>query len=264
LAGLFLGWAGTTGVVTKVALKLFPNRPLSDVGIFVLEDPEKAPDVIARITGVGLAEDVTAWMTPKPDWAKGFIHINSIWTADTPEELVWKRNLIRSALRTYMDEKSGGFMVLPPPMKKRFLEAPSTTLTQFADVRKGGGFEYVGAIMPIEKFPEAYHEGLRVAEECGTSYSTGARVVGQGHCMMFFWAYAFNRADETDVKRAQNALEETNRAALDLGGIPWKAEAPAQAEILKRTDPATVELMKRVRAALDPAGIMNPGNWEAS
>ena len=94
-------------------------------------------------------------------------------------------------------------------MKKPFLEAPSTTLTRFADVRKGGGFEYVGAIMPIEKFPAAYREGLRVAEECGTSYSTGARVVGQGHCMMFFWAYAFNRADEGQLNHTFFLRHET-------------------------------------------------------
>ena len=264
LAGLFLGWAGTTGVVTRLAIKLFPNRALNDVGIFVVEDPELAPMIINRVTGVGLAEDVTAWMSPKPDWARGFIHINVNWSADTKEELIWKRNLIRASLREYIDKKIGGFMMMPPMMKKPFMEAPSTTLARFADVRKGGGFEYVGAIMPVELFPQAYRAGLEIAETHGTTYSTGIRVVGQGHSMMFFWAYPFNRADEADVKRAQAALEATNQAALDMGGVPWKSEAPAQQQIISRMDPNTYALMTRLRKVLDPQGIMNPGNWEAA
>ncbi|MCI0481940.1 MAG: FAD-binding oxidoreductase, partial [Candidatus Dadabacteria bacterium] len=71
-------------------------------------------------------------------------------------------------------------------------------------------------------------------------------------------------ADPADVKRAQKALEDTNEAALEIGGIPWKAEVPAQQGIIKRMDPNTYELMGRIRKTLDPNGIMNPGNWEVS
>jgi FAD/FMN-containing dehydrogenase len=262
LAGLFLGWSGTTGIVTKLAIKLFPNRALGDVGVFVTEDAELVPDILHRVTSAQVAEDVTAWMMAKPEWARGFQHINVNFSADTKEELSWRWRLIRASVKKYIDEKVGGFMMLPPPMKKSFLEAPSTALTRFADVRKGGGFEYVGAIMPIELFPEAYQAGMEIAERHDTSYSTGARIIGLGHCMMFFWAYPFNRADVSDVKRAQGALEETNRVALNLGGVPWKAEAPAQRQIIEKMDPNTFSLMNRVRDVLDPRGIMNPGNWE--
>jgi FAD/FMN-containing dehydrogenase len=262
LAGLFLGWFGTTGVVTKLAIKLYPNRPYQDVGVFVTEDPELVPEVLYQATGVQVAEDITAWMSPKPDWAKGFQHVNINYAGDTPEEVTWKRNLIRASLKRLIDRKVGGFLPLPPPMKKNFLEAPQTTLAQFADVRKGGGFEYVGGIMPIDLFPKAYRAGIEIAAQQGTTYSTGARIIGLGHCMMFFFAYPFNRADESDVDRARRALEETNRVVLEMGGIPWKAEAPAQKQIVGRMDPGTLGLMERIRTMLDPQGIMNPGNWE--
>jgi glycolate oxidase len=153
-------------------------------------------------------------------------------------------------------------MPLFPDLKGPFLEAPQTTLTRFADVRKGGGFEYVGAIMPIELFPQAYRKGIEIAEKYGITYSLGARIVGLGHCMMFFFAYPFNRAEAADVKNAQKALEDTNELVLEMGGIPWKAEAPAQKMIIQKMDPNTFALMNRIRALLDPKGIMNPGNWE--
>jgi len=264
LAGLFIGWSGTTGVVTKLAIKLFPDRPFHDVGVFVTEDPELVPDIVYRISGVGLAEDITSWMTPKPAWAEGFQHINILYSADTKEALIWKRNLLRASVQKYLDDKVGGFMMLPSFMKGGFLEAPSSTLTRFADVRKGGGFEYVGAMMPIELFPEAYRAGIEIAERHGISYSTGFRIIGMGHCMMFYYGYPFNRADASDVKRAQEALEETNRAALEMGGIPWKSEAPAQKQIIEKMDPDTFSLMNKIREVMDPKGIMNPGNWDAS
>ncbi|MEW6261682.1 MAG: FAD-binding oxidoreductase [Thermodesulfobacteriota bacterium] len=263
LAGLFLGWAGTTGIVTRLAIKLFPRKKLSDVGVFVVEDPELVPEIILKATAVGVAEDVTAWMTPQPKWAEGFQHVNLTWSADTEDELIWKRNLLRAALKPIMDRKDGGFLAMPPAMKKPFLEEPASNLARFADVRQGGGFEYVGAIMPVEVFPRAYRAGIEIARRNGATYSTGARVIGQGHAMMFYFAYPFNRADAADVARAQAALEETNRWVLEAGGIPWKAEAPAQKQIIAKMDPETFALMNRLRAVLDPRGIMNPGNWEA-
>ncbi len=101
-----------------------------------------------------------------------------------------------------------------------------------------------------------------MAEKAGTTYSMGSRIIGVNHCMMFFYSYAFNRADAQDVAKAQKALEMTNEAVIALGGIPWKAEAPAQKQIIKKMDPGMFELMTRIRGVLDPKGIMNPGNWE--
>ncbi|MFO7558204.1 MAG: FAD-binding oxidoreductase [Desulfobacterales bacterium] len=262
LAGLFLGWAGTTGIATKLAIKLYPNYPHNDIGIFVTDKPETVPDILYRITGVQVAEDMTAWMTPKPLWANGFQHINISYGANSTEELVWKRNLIRASVKEYIDKKEAGFMAIPPIMKGRFLAIPSADLARFADTRKGGGFEYVGAIMPVELFPKAYDSGMKIAERLQTTYSMGARIIGVNHCMMFFYAYAFNRADSEDVKRAQEALEATNHEVIKMGGLPWKAEEPAQKEIIEKMDPKMFELMNRVRDMLDPKRIMNPGNWE--
>ncbi len=262
LAGLFLGWAGTTGVVTRLALKLFPNRPLSDVRVLVTEDAELIPDIIHRLSGVQVAEDILAAMAAKPDWMRGFQMLIVNYGADSKKELTLKRDLLRESLRSYIDQKVAGFMPLAGYMREGFLEAPQKSTSQFADVRKGGGFEYVGAIMPIELFAKACRHGIDIAERYGMPYSMGARIIGLAHCMMFFFAYPFNRADAADVKNAQKALDHTNEMVLEAGGIPWKAEAPAQKQIIRKMDPNTFALVSRIRALLDPKGIMNPGNWE--
>lgn len=263
LSGLFIGWSGTTGVATKLAVKLYPNYSYNDVCILVSQDVALMPDILSRVTETHLAEDLMAWMTPVPDWARGLQHLNIHFGAKSRKELTWKRNLLQASVQEYRDQKKVGFMMLPSFMKERFMEVPDKGLARFADVKKGGGFEYVGGIMPVELFPQAYHLGLRIAKEFQTAYSLGSRIVGLGHCMMFFYAYAFNRADPEDMERAHMALQKTNQEVLEMGGIPWKAEEPAQKNIIRKMDPDSFELMNRVRAMLDPQGIMGPGNWEA-
>ena len=74
-------------------------------------------------------------------------------------------------------------------------------------------------------------------------------------------SYSFNRDDEEEIERARQALDESTRLTLDLGGIVWKGELTAQKLMMERMDPNTVKLIKKIKKALDPNGIMNPGNW---
>lgn len=209
-----------------------------------------------------MAEDITVWAQPRPEWAEGFQHTTIYVTADSEEELEFKKKIIRNALMDYIKQKEGGFLYLTPGMKAIFLQEPMSQLVRFADVRRGGGFEYVGAILPVDLFDVAYQKGLEIVERLGVDWAFSIRIIGRSHCMMFAYAYPFNRADEEDVERARKALHETNKAVLEMGGIPWKAEAPAQQLILESMDEGAKRLIKSVIEMLDPNGIMNPGNWE--
>ncbi len=262
LAGLFIGWAGTTGIVTKLAIKLYPDRHCNDALFFLTEDPELVSGVIHQITGTNLVEDALASVMARPEWMAGFQQVISVYGADTPEELKLKRKLIRASVKGFIEKKVGGFVPVPAPMKEILINAPNTAMTQVADQLEGGGFEYVGSIMPIELFSKAYRVGIDLGKRFDIQCGMGARVIGQGHCMMFFYAYPFNRRDKSIMEKTRRVLAETNEAALRLGGIPWKAEAPAQKDIINHMDPNTFELMNRIRSVLDPKGIMNPGNWE--
>jgi FAD/FMN-containing dehydrogenase len=262
LAGLFLGWNGTTGVITKVGIKLYPRPKLHDVMVFMTEDIDLAPEIITRVINAEVAEDINYALAPMPAYLEGFQMTVINFTANSGAELKMKKQIIRDVLHDFYETKEAGFMPVPPNMKAGFLEAPQKALSKFADVRKGGGFEYVGAIMPIEKIPDACRAGMEITARNRITYSLGARIIGRGHCAMFFFAYPFNRADREEVERVKNALEDTNETALKLGGIPWKAEVQGQQLILKQMEPETYEVMKKIRDVLDPAGIMNPGNWE--
>jgi glycolate oxidase len=263
LAGLFLGWFGTTGIITKLGLRLYPRKKMRDIEMFVVEDPNLVPDVIQRVTHTEMAEDIFIGAQPYPLVFKDIMMIGICITGDSEDELEFKRRMIWGALRTHINSKEGGFMMLTPDTKRELLEMPTTGTTKFADVMKGGGFEYCGPIIPVEKYPEAYKKLLELSSKYGITYGNAGRVIGRSHCMMFSFGYPFNRADPDNIERTKKALHDSNVASLDMGGVPWKPEVHAQKMIMERMDKNTLELMKRIKKLLDPNGIMNPGNWEA-
>ena len=147
-------------------------------------------------------------------------------------------------------------------LKTRFVEHPPYVFSSLAaDGRKGGGFRYCGAILPVEKFPQAWKGGTEIATKHGIPFMCGVQVLGHCHSMNFCYVYTFNRADEKEIQTVRDAMKDSNKLALELGGMPWKAEAAAQTQIMQKMDLNTVDLIKRIRNMLDPNGIMNPGNW---
>jgi len=264
LAGLFLGWHGSTGIITKLSIRLYPKPLKKDVLVFVTENPDYIPDVIYKVTETKMAEDVNLFAQPKPDWAEGFQQTVINITGNSEEEMSFKRRLIRRSLEKFIHDKEGGFMFIVPIVKKGFLEAPLRALTQFADVMKGGGFEYIGVIIPIENFPQTYRDTLEIAKKYRPKWSIMCRVIGRGHSMMFAYSWPFNRANSEDVQMARKALKESNLSALRNGGVIWKACVEGQKIMMEQMDPNTLNLLKGIKRFLDPNNIMNPGNWEVN
>jgi glycolate oxidase len=261
-AGLFLGWFGSTGIITKVGIRLYPRKRLRDVEVFVVEDPNLVPEVIYRVTHTEMAEDITTSVQPYPPMYQGIIMIQIYMTGDTEEELEFKRKLIWNSLKDLIDSKEGGFMALTPDVRGTLLEMPLSSLTKFADVMRGGGFVYCGAIIPVEKFPDALKRLFEIAERNQVTLANqSGRVIGRGHCMMFAFAYPFNREDTASMERAKKALIESYIATLEMGGIPWKPEPSIHGMIIEKMDKGAAELLRCIKKLLDPNGIMSPANW---
>jgi len=256
--GLFLGWAGTTGIITKVSIRLYPRKKILGAGMFVVEDEELVPEIIYEITHTEMAQDVVSFSQAIPPFSSGLHHITINLSADSEEELEFKQKMIwDDALGEYIRRGDGGLLGFA-----RHLQRPQVSKT--SDWRKGGGFEYVGAIMPVERYPECYRRGREISERHDIPYTVLGRVIGMSHAMMFSWTYAFNRADPETIRQAREALHESDDLALELGGAIWKPGLYGQKLVMERMDPNTLDLMKKVKQLLDPNGIMNPGNWEVA
>jgi glycolate oxidase len=263
LSGLFLGWLGTTGIFTKVGLKLYPNKKFRDVELFVTDRVDLVSEILYKLTHLEMLEDINVWFQPKPLMFKDNFHITIYFTGDTEEEIEFKRKMIWDAVQEFIDTKDGGFMGLQF-MKERLLEMPQRGVADFADVPKGGGFEYSGPITLVEHFPQYAAKVIELAAKYNVLYASSARIISGGHSMMFSISFAFNRKDPAMMTRVKNALDEATEFALEMGGIPWKPNFMEQKMTMQKMDPNTLKLLQMVKRNLDPQGIMNPGNWEVS
>ncbi len=255
LIGLFISSFGTMGIATKMAIKLYPKDNLREVIVGIFKEPKMIPDVISKITNTDIAEDIV--FAVSEELIKGYIFLATFITGTSEEEIGTKTKILK---RIYRKAK-GSYMKVPRSFRNFFLEKP-IFISSEADTRRGGGFEYSGNFLPLEKLPEAIEKAIEISRKYGISPSQVSRVIGKGHNVMFAASFSFNRADPNDMENARNALHETNKLVLDLGGIIWKPELAGQKLIIEKMDPSYKQLYKAIRAALDPNRIMNPGNWE--
>jgi glycolate oxidase len=263
LSGLFLGWLGTTGIITKVGLRLYPRKKMRDVEIFVTDRDDLVPEIIYKVTHTEMTEDITAWFQPKPLMFKDNHHVTIYFTGDTEDELEFKRLMIWDSLKEYFHSKDGGFMAVQP-LKPTLLEMPQRSIAAFADVPKGGGFEYSGPITLVDHYPMFAEKVKELAARYNVVYAGTARMISGGHAMMFGISFAFNRADADMVERVRKAVHEATEYAIEMGAVPWKPNIHEQKLALERMDPVTRSLIKMIKENLDPNGIMNPGNWEVT
>jgi len=264
LSSLFFGWFGTTGIITKIGLKLYPCKKLRDVMLFLTDRAELVPDIIRKLGRTEMMEDVVVSAQPVPLRFKGNFYILTFITGDTEEEIDFKKKMAWDTLWEYFESKDGGFVSLSPEMKAPMMSMPSKETTRFADVSKGGGFEYSGPIAPIDKYPVFVKKLEDLAEKYKLFYASSGRLIDGGHCMMFSFSYTFNRAEPETMVRAKKALDEAAEFVLENGGVMWKPNIDEQKLTMEKMDPNTLNLMMRVKRLLDPNGIMNPGNWEVS
>jgi FAD/FMN-containing dehydrogenase len=263
LMGLFLGWLGTTGIVTKLSLQLFPKPGYRDLLLFVSDSAKLIPGIIDELSQINLLENCFIITQEKPRWAQRIYYIIVI-SGQSQAEFETKKVLHNQIFQKYPD-KISPVKEEPAltPLRERFLGVPPFAATA-ADFRKGGGFEYTGAILPIEVIPRAWQSGIEIAHKYDLLYQLGIQLLPNGHSVMLAYSYPFNRAVAEEADRARGALDETNRLTLELGGVVWKPELPTQKLILERMDAGTRQLIDKIKKMLDPNGIMNPGNWEVS
>lgn len=222
-----------------------------------MKNVEDLPDLLLKITATDLAEDMLIGMQDKPEWMKGYIFIMTYISGDSEADI--KRSI--KTLKKLYRKNGARYMKPPPGLYDTYMEKPIFAAAA-ADYRKGGGFEYVGAFMPLEKVPTAYKRAAEISRKYEIPPTIGSRLMSGTHTVVVFFSYSFNRADEKDMENARCALHDTNKLALELGGIPWKVELEGQKLVMEHMDDNYKNLLRLIKNSIDPKGIMNPGNWE--
>lgn len=278
LAGVFLGWQGTSGIVTKGALQIWPTPPVRKRFFLAAYDAQSAYQVMRRLCWKELFDDLAcvSWPPGKMLFgARGPLALStgepSLFVyGDMYAENEQHKEVKERILEDVLDQVRGeGGMIEDPldvdalirinPGFSKLAEFP-TTLDFLLDYGPGG-MTWVGSYGPGSKWAEGVDRCFEILESEGFPPILVARPMKGGHFWVLRFIVHFDKQDPKETERTRAMLGRLADCLLDLDYIPYKAPGWAAQKIRERDGHGFFELMERIKGCLDPKGILNPGRW---
>jgi glycolate oxidase len=114
--------------------------------------------------------------------------------------------------------------------------------------------------VPVPRIPELLAAVERIAEQ----HRTAIPVIGHAGDGNFHPLVTFDASDPEATARAELAFDAVMEAALALGGTVTGEHGIGVLKarhLVSQLGPDVMELTRRIKGALDPDGILNPGKW---
>lgn len=274
LKNLFVGAEGTLGIITAAVLKLYPKPKGREVAWVGLESPEAALALFGKaIDGAGSGLTAFELIADRPlEFAARHIpgtvrplagewpwHV--LMEVSSGRSAEDARQLVEDILTAGLEEGLAGDAVIAASLAQS--DAFWRIRESLSDGQRPEGVSIKHDIsVPVASIPE-FIERAAIAVE---AVSPGARVVCFGHMGDGNLHYNISQPVGADGAAFLGLYRTMNKAVhdivRDLGGS-FSAEHGIgrlkRDELLATAPPVAIDLMRRIKAAFDPAGIMNPG-----
>lgn len=274
LRQLFVGAEGTLGIITAAVLKLFPRPAETATALCALKSLDDATTLLNRARAVS-GDAVTAFeLVPRIGLEMCLNHVAGV-TDPLQEPHPWYVLMefstsrpdasVRESFETLLEAAFGEEIIVDAVIaesleQRNGLWRIRESLPE-AQKHEGGSIKHDVSV-PVSRVPEFIAKGMDLI----AARFPGARPVPFGH--LGDGNIHFNVSQPVGVEKAVYLRQwaEMNRVVHDLvmsmnGSISAEhGIGRLKVDELKRyKDPVELDLMRRLKAAIDPENLMNPG-----
>lgn len=261
---LFVGSEGTLGIITKVLLKLVPRPKARRTLLASFDSMEAAARTVSRIIEKQIIPCTLEFLDRKTcqcveDYAKVGLPTEAaavvLMESDGPESVVEEEGNAMVAIA----ESNGAIRVEKARDEAhalRLAAARRTAFSALARIRPTTILEDV--TVPRSRLVEI----VSFVEEVGRKYDLEIATFGHFGDGNVHPTILTDETDKEEMERVEHALSDIFDKTIELGGTITGEHGVGLAKkpfLPRQFSDASYELMKQVKRALDPAGILNPG-----
>jgi FAD/FMN-containing dehydrogenase len=272
LKDVLVGAEGTLGIITAATLKLFPQPEAQETAIASVASPRQALELFYTLKH-GLGVRLTAFeLVPRFGFDLQLRH-GMISRDPTPGQSPWyalievnrmqggEAGLLQAALEKALEAGNIADAVLAESLDDRRLMWLAREQMSEVQSREGASIKHDVSV-PISEVPRLIEEGVAAVEKI----MPGIRPCAFGHMGDGNIHFNFSQPEGADAGAVMAGAEPVHAAiyevVLRLGGSVSAEHGIGQLKtgLLRQVkDPVALEMMRAIKLALDPNGILNPG-----
>ncbi len=267
LASLFIGWQGTTGIVTKMSIAIFNRPAVQDVITIGFDDYDEAIfdfiipwhrlEIAYDTTGItwsfGAIQKMKCPLPPKPS-DEPLMYVYTQLGGISKKDITHKKDILNDFITSQKAAgklKTAREVEMLPELKQARIDVPNPYGALFGNYKKGGLF-WVGSFTPAHKWPEVLRKNDEIMKSYDVPPATRVSLFRGSHYGMLRSICGYDSGNMLEVQRMREMGIKLVNAILDGGGLIYKAPTWAVNEMIKRADPGYLNTLNLIKKTFDP------------